>query len=110
MIDQLKGEHLLIFVGVWSLVILGAGVFIGFSLVETDCATCETSLEETIDQLHACERQSLTPDPKACEDERLAERESCGAKIKRIKELRCRICEASHDPYPPEPNHTNSTH
>ena len=110
MIDQLRGQHLLIFVGVWSLVILGAGVFIGFSLVETDCATCEASLEEAIDQLHTCERQSLTPDPKACEDERLAERESCEAQIKRIKELRCRICEASHDPYPPEPNHTNSTH
>ena len=110
MIDQIKGQHLLVFVGVWSLVILTAGVFIGFSLVETDCGTCEASLDDAIDQLHACEQRSLTPDPKACEDERLVEREQCEAKIERIKLLRCRICEVSHDTYPPEPNNAHPAH
>jgi hypothetical protein len=89
---------------VWSMILLGVGAYLGASLVDVDCETCESSLEDAIKQLHACEQKLLTPDTDRCEDERLTERKLCEGKLAEYKRLRCKICELTHDSYPPEPN------
>jgi len=104
MMPELKPHELILMLAVWSLLIFGGGFLGGRSSVDGDCATCEAALDKAIDELHECERKRLTPDPLRCEDERLAERERCRTTIAKIKELRCRICEVKHDPYPLEPH------
>lgn len=102
-------SHGLVIVIVWSIILLGVGVYLGASLVDVECETCEASLEDAIEQLHICEQKLLIPDTDRCEDERLSERKLCGDKLTEYKRLRCKICELSHDPYPPEPNDPRDT-
>ena len=106
---ELKPHELLLMFAVWSLLIFGGGFLGGRSSVDEGCETCEAALDKAIDELHGCERKLLTPDPNECEDERLAERERCRTTIAKIKELRCRICEFKHDPYPLEPNSVDTS-
>ena len=94
---------------VWSIILLGVGMYLGASLVDVECETCEASLEDAIEQLHICEQKLLIPDADRCEDERLSERKLCGDKLTEYKRLRCKICELSHDPYPSEPNDPRDT-
>jgi hypothetical protein len=94
---------------VWSMILLGVGAYLGTSLVDVECETCEASLEDAIEQLHICERKLLTPDHDRCEDERLTERKLCEGKLAEYKRLRCKICELTHDSYPPKPNDSRDT-
>lgn len=92
----------LIIVCVWSVLAIGGGAWIGVSCSAVDCGTCEAALEDSIDELHACQRQLLTRPISACDDERQAERDHCQQTLAEYKRLRCRICEATHDTYPPK--------
>lgn len=106
---ELKPHEQLSILIAWSLIIFAGGFLGGYSSVEKDCGTCEAALDKAIDELHECERKRLTPDPLRCEDERLAERERCRTTIAKIKELRCKICEFKHDPYPLELNSVDTS-
>lgn len=90
-------------VGAWSIMALGGGAYIGVSCSDQDCGTCEAALDAAIDELHKCQRDLLDRSDLKCEDERQAERDRCKQTLSEYKRLRCRICEASHDTYPPEP-------
>jgi len=95
---------------VWSVLAIGGGAWIGVSCSEVDCGTCEESLRVAIEKRDACDRERLTNLPNKCEDELRLERERCELTLERYKALRCRICEASHDTYPPEPiNNSHAT-
>ena len=102
-------SHGLVIVIVWSIILLGVGMYLGASLVDVECETCEASLEDAIEQLHICEQKLLIPDTDRCEDERLTERKLCTSKLAEYKRLRCKICELTHDPYPLKPNDSRDT-
>lgn len=102
-------SHGLVIVIVWSMILLGVGAYLGASVVDVECETCEASLEDAIQQLHICEQKLLIPDTDRCEDERLSERLLCEQKLTEYKRLRCKICELTHDPFPPEPNDSRDT-
>jgi hypothetical protein len=102
-------SHGLVIVIVWSMILLGVGAYLGASLVDVECETCEASLEDAIEQLHICEQKLLIPDADRCEDERLSERKLCEQKLTEYKRLRCKICELTHDSYPPKPNDSRDT-
>ena len=102
--SDINASHGLVIAIVWSMILLGVGAYLGASLVDVECETCEASLEDAIDQLHICEQKLLIPDADRCEDERLSERKLCEQKLTEYKRLRCKICELTHDSYPPEPN------
>lgn len=95
-------------IAVWSVLAIGGGAWIGVSCSEVDCGTCEESLRVAIEKRDACDRELLTNLPNKCEDELRLERERCELTLESYKALRCRICEASHDPYPPQP--ANNSH
>lgn len=101
--DDLKAHQVLMILVAWSLIAVGLGAYVGVSCSEVDCGTCEASLDKAIDELHACQQELLTRPISQCEDERQAERQKCEQTLSQYKTLRCRICEASHDTYPPEP-------
>lgn len=95
--DDLDLKQGLFIAVVWSMLIFGLGAYAGFSFVDIDCNTCEASLDRAIDDLHACQKQLLTSIPNKCDDERKAEQELCKVTLAKYKELRCKICGASHD-------------
>jgi len=95
-------------IAVWSVLAIGGGAWIGVSCSEVDCGTCEESLRVAIEKRDACDRELLTNLPNKCEDELRLERERCELTLESYKALRCRICEASHDPHPPKP--ANNSH
>ena len=90
-------------IALWSVLAIGGGAWIGVSCSEVDCGTCEESLRVAIEKRDACDRELLTNLPNKCEDELRLERERCELTLESYKALRCRICEASHDTYPPQP-------
>jgi len=93
----------LFIIAVWSVLAIGGGAWIGVSCTEVDCGTCEEALGVAIEKRQACERDLLTNLPSRCDDQVRLERERCVLTLDKYKALRCRICEASHDTYPPEP-------
>lgn len=90
----------------WSMILIAMGTYIGATIIDVDCDTCEAALDVSIDKLEACELKLLTGADSRCEDERQTERKRCEATLTEYKRLRCKICEISHDTYPPEPNLT----
>jgi len=99
----------LFIIAVWSVLAIGGGAWIGVSCSEVDCGTCEEALGVAIEKRQACEKELLTNLPDKCEDELRLERERCELTLENYKALRCRICEASHDTYPPQPVHNPHT-
>ena len=94
---------------VWSVLAIGGGAWMGVSCSEVDCGTCEEALGVAIEKRQACEKELLTNLPDKCEDELRLERERCELTLQNYKALRCRICEASHDTYPPQPPNNPNT-
>jgi hypothetical protein len=97
MMPELKPHQIIIAALGWSVLMFSAGFIGGYVAGDPDCATCETALSTAIDELHSCQRKSLTPDPAECEDARAQERASCQKTLTQYRALRCRICEAQDD-------------
>jgi hypothetical protein len=97
MMPELKPHQIIIAALGWSVLMFSAGFVGGFLTSDPDCASCESSLETALDELHTCQRKSLTPNPTECDDARAQERQSCKTALTQYRALRCRICEAQHD-------------
>ena len=107
--QEIKPHQAIFIVAVWSLLIGGLAGLIGYKVAAPDCTTCEDALDDAIDELHKCQQGNLTDVPNRCESERQAERLKCQQALAQYKLLRCKICDISHDSYPPQPDNSRDT-
>lgn len=94
---DLKLPQGLVIAIVWSIMLIGLGTYLGATIIDVDCETCEASLEDAIEELHTCQQKLLIPEAGRCEDDRLTERKRCQSTLAEYKRLRCKICEISDD-------------
>ena len=99
---EINTREALLIVFAWSTLLGGLAFIGGYKAAAPDCTTCEDSLDVAIDELHKCQHGNLTDVPERCQSERQAERLKCQQALAQYKLLRCRICDSSHDTYPPE--------
>lgn len=106
---EINTREALLIVFAWSTLLGGLAFIGGYKAAAPDCTTCEDALDDAIDELHKCQRGNLTDVPNRCESERQAERLKCQQALAQYKLLRCKICDISHDSYPPQSDNSRDS-